>query len=500
MRDMQVTAIGSPEFINMTQLSPLVSKAETKVCYVGQNRNHSYIDKPTMTEMGRTLPGSPVVGYYVEDKEDFADHGNQMIIDHNGITEKCLTKPYGFVPPDAKVWFQTFEETDEFGNNVIREYLMTECILWTSQFPECQRVIDKGNPQSMELDNETLNGHWSQDVKSGIDFFIINDALISKLCILGEDIEPCFEGANVTSQDISSTFSLHMSEESVKTMFNMVQELKTLFSNQEGGLEKMAKTKLDEFSENSQGKELETPVVNFQNNTEEFVKNADEDKKEDQNSDTDSKSKDSEEEDKDKKKNFAAEDKEDKEEKEDNKEDSEDKEKKDKYSDDDDEGEDEQSKGDQEIKEDYSCGKKDDKEEYSESTEEDDEEDYSLKYAALVKEYEKLKTDFAALKETCDALVAFKKDIDDAKKDALIAEFYMLSDEDKKDVIDNKSNYSLDEIEAKLSVICRRKKVNFDLVEENEAEAPCVYNLNQTQASNLPAWVKAVQETQNKMQ
>ena len=63
MRDMQVTAIGSPEFINMTQLSPLVSKAETKVCYVGQNRNHSYIDKPTMTEMGRTLPGSPIVGY-----------------------------------------------------------------------------------------------------------------------------------------------------------------------------------------------------------------------------------------------------------------------------------------------------------------------------------------------------------------------------------------------------------------------------------------------------
>ena len=104
------------------------------------------------------------------------------------------------------------------------------------------------------------------------------------------------------------------------------------------------------------------------------------------------------------------------------------------------------------------------------------------------------------MKETCDALVAFKKDIDDAKKDALIAEFYMLSDEDKKDVIDNKSNYSLDEIEAKLSVICRRKKVNFDLVEENEAEAPGVYNLNQTQASNLPAWVKAVQETQNKMQ
>ena len=35
MRDMQVTAIGSTEFINMRQLSPFVSKAEIKVFYVG---------------------------------------------------------------------------------------------------------------------------------------------------------------------------------------------------------------------------------------------------------------------------------------------------------------------------------------------------------------------------------------------------------------------------------------------------------------------------------
>ena len=46
----------------------------------------------------------------------------------------------------------------------------------------------------------------------------------------------------------------------------------------------------------------------------------------------------------------------------------------------------------------------------------------------------------------------------------------MLSDEDKKDVIENKSKYSLDDIEAKLSVICVRKKVNFDLDSNNNKE------------------------------
>ena len=45
----------------------------------------------------------------------------------------------------------------------------------------------------------------------------------------------------------------------------------------------------------------------------------------------------------------------------------------------------------------------------------------------------------------------------------MIASFYMLSDEDKKDVVANIDTYSLDDIEAKLSIICVRNKVSFNL-------------------------------------
>ena len=38
---------------------------------------------------------------------------------------------------------------------------MTEGWLWTSQYPECERILTKGNNQSMELDEETLSGTWS---------------------------------------------------------------------------------------------------------------------------------------------------------------------------------------------------------------------------------------------------------------------------------------------------------------------------------------------------
>ena len=80
----------------------------------------------------------------------------------------------------------------------------------------------------------------------------------------------------------------------------------------------------------------------------------------------------------------------------------------------------------------------------------------------------------------------------------------MLSDEDKKDVIDNKSTYSLEDIEAKLSVICVRKKVNFDLDSDNHSDveeaAPTTFNLNNVETSTLPAWLKAVEATKNRNQ
>ena len=221
-----IATINSPEFINLQPLdiNPLMSSCEIKVLYLGENRNRSFITKEVATEMAKTLRGAPIVGYFKEDKGDFGDHGQQMIIDDEGVKFKCLTTPYGFVSPDAKVWFQTFEDTDDFGNKETREYLMTTGYLWTGQFEEIGFMATEERPQSMELDEKTLDGYWATNHKSGIDFFIINDAVFSKLCILGDDVEPCFEGASVTAPKVSASFS-KMDDEFRKTLFTMMQEL-----------------------------------------------------------------------------------------------------------------------------------------------------------------------------------------------------------------------------------------------------------------------------------
>jgi len=85
-----------------------MSECEIKVLYVGANRNRTFISKEVATEIGKTLRGAPIVGYYRDTKGDFTDHGERITIDDEGFKFDCLTFPYGFVAPNAKVWFQTF--------------------------------------------------------------------------------------------------------------------------------------------------------------------------------------------------------------------------------------------------------------------------------------------------------------------------------------------------------------------------------------------------------
>lgn len=234
-----IATIDAPEFINVTPLdiNPLMSKCEIKVLYIGGNRNHSYITKEVATEMAKTLRGAPIVGYYKDEKEDFRDHGEQVVFDDEGIHFNCLTKPYGFVSPDSEIWFQKFIDTDDFGNEIEREYLMTTGYLWTGQYQEVQSVIDEGRPHSMELDESTLEGKWEVNHQDGMEYFIIDDAMFSKLCILGNDVEPCFEGSSVKAPEISTSFT-KVDDTFVRTLYTMMQDLKSALDKQ-GGQSKM---------------------------------------------------------------------------------------------------------------------------------------------------------------------------------------------------------------------------------------------------------------------
>ena len=455
-----VATIDKPEFINVQSVSRYIAKCQIKVLYIGENRNNSVISKEVATKMAQTLPGCPIVGWYKEDVGDFRDHGNIIKIEENKIKMEKKTRPFGFIPPNAKVWFQFFEDTDEFGNITLREYLVTEGYLWTQFEGGDLPIEDGGRPQSMELDEETLQGRWTIDVKRDKEFFIINDAELKSLCILGKDVEPCYEGSNITP---TVTFS---NENFALELKDMLQQLQFTLNKLEGG-QKMAV-----IEEKIADKTDETKTVESQFKLEdEKKKEENTDKKDDSTSKEDSSAK-----------------------KEDPKND-EDQKKKDVANNalKDDEKKDEPTKEDKSEKDSKSEKKDDDEKDNKKNPK-----DYSL----LEQKYEDLMTEFTALKASYEGLVDFKNQVEDKEKDKMIASFYMLDDEDKKDVIANKSKYTLDEIESKLSVICVRKKVNFDLDKEveSEKEAPAMYSLDglKTEATQLPAWLKAVEANKNK--
>ena len=122
-------------------------------------------------------------------------------------------------------------------------------------------------------------------------------------------------------------------------------------------------------------------------------------------------------------------------------------------------------------------------------------------YNALESKVAELNQQITTLTAENETLAAFKLEVDREKKKTLINEtFYMLSDDEKKDCLDNIDTYSYDDIEAKLSVICVRNKVSFSLDKPVE-EKPITYNLNEVEDSNagLPAWVMRVMEEQKKL-
>lgn len=461
LRNISFPTISKPEFIEITPCNDLISKCEIKVLYVGENRNLSYISKEVAAKMANTLPGTPIVAAFDPEKNDFSGHGHVITIEDGETKVSCTTVPYGFVAPDAKVWFQKFIDVDAFGEQVEREYLMTTGYLWTGQYPEIQKAISEGLPQSMELSEKT-DGYWATENNSGIDFFIINDTSFTKLCILGSDVEPCFEGASVTAPDISREFAANDSCPAfVKRLLEMKKELSFALESKGGSVMPKANDLAIDFEEDagaatdSEGSVVEETEESSQEESSENTEPETVPEEEPIVSAPENLSINTDDEESPRKSLFAK-----------------DEEKKKCYK------EDEKKKC---YKEDEKkkCYKEDEEEKVVEEDNEpmmDEEEEEKKKPSSQHQLQEKLdfvKSELHKALEELDSLRAFKLEIENQRKDAEIAKYYMLSEEDKADIIKNKSSYSLEEIKSKLALLYVEKNVDFStLTDSSESEAP----------------------------
>lgn len=170
IRQFSVTTYG-----NLEKYTETISKARCRIFYKGLNRNGSFITDEFAEKLLASIPYAPVKGIYNID--DYEDHGKRS--DEGRI--------YGIVPENPNLAWEDFEDED----GVVRTYACVDVYVFTALYEEAQEVI--GKAQSMEIYPPSIRGEWTY--MKGRRVFKFTDGCFLGLQVLGDEVEPCFEGA-----------------------------------------------------------------------------------------------------------------------------------------------------------------------------------------------------------------------------------------------------------------------------------------------------------------
>ena len=214
------------------KVNSMFSLGRARIFYMGTNPNRSIIEGEAAYNLAASIPGTPIIGLYNYDTEDFEGHGDGQ-------------SAFGFVPLEPN---PTWVKIDENGKE--REYLEVDVVVWDGRFEEAKNILSDNKSLSMELNPATLKGTM---VRRGEHmYYNITNAEFAGITVLGEDVEPCFKDAGFLN-----AYS-HMVSEYAKYMNNMQE-------NEEGGInhmENIDEVKVDEVVEPEVNtEETETEVV-----------------------------------------------------------------------------------------------------------------------------------------------------------------------------------------------------------------------------------------------
>lgn len=232
--DINVTLYGKIE-----ELTPTLSKCRVRIFYKGMNRNRTYISEDFANQLISSLPYTPIKGIFNKEEIDFEDHGS----------DNTDGRIYGIVPAESN--FAWEDHLDEDGVN--RSYACSDVLLFTGLYPEAKLI--PGESQSMEIFKGNLTGEWKISNEDGDPYYHFKSGCLVGLQVLGNAVEPCFEGASFFNQidhiaikeilDYVRQFSKkeENKEMETKTLFrlsdnekaNMIQTLANPNFNEEGG-------------------------------------------------------------------------------------------------------------------------------------------------------------------------------------------------------------------------------------------------------------------------
>ena len=176
-----------------------------RIFYKYANRNGSYITDEFAEKLIASLPYTPVKGIFDAEENDYTDHGQV----------RSEGRIYGVVPENPN--FAWEKHTDDDG--VEREYACVDVLYYTGIYPEANAI--NGKAQSMELYRKSLKGDWQ--FIEGKRRFVYTDGCFLGLQVLGDSVEPCYEGAGF----------FNLKNQTDETTVNALNELIALNEKQE---------------------------------------------------------------------------------------------------------------------------------------------------------------------------------------------------------------------------------------------------------------------------
>lgn len=161
----------------LEKYSDTISKGRCRIFYKELNRNGTYITNEFAEKLISTIAYAPIKGIYDSEEVDYTDHGEK----------RSQGRIYGVVPENPN--FAWEKHLDEDG--IEREYACVDVLIYTALYQEATQVF--GKSQSMEIYPPSIKGNW--EIKDGKRVFVYTDGAFLGLQILGDETEPCFEGA-----------------------------------------------------------------------------------------------------------------------------------------------------------------------------------------------------------------------------------------------------------------------------------------------------------------
>lgn len=160
-------------------VTPTLSKSRVRIFYKGMNRNRTFISEDFANQLIASLPYTPVKGIFNKETIDYEDHGE----------DNTDGRIYGIVPAETNFAWEDHLDVD----GVTRSYACADVLLFTGLYPEAKLIPDES--QSMEIFRGNLKGEWRISEEDNQPYYHFLQGCLVGLQVLGQEVEPCFEGA-----------------------------------------------------------------------------------------------------------------------------------------------------------------------------------------------------------------------------------------------------------------------------------------------------------------